>query len=344
MRWPAIAAIALSAVMLGACGAIKTLPGSFGDLDIPNGAGITSATLGGDGRMWFGYVNADGGPGIGSIGPAGDQRTVDLSSSAYGYSVNDIAVGADGSAWVALACYPPKVRCTRAGFARYSPDGHTLAERRVVGKGDGMPTGIEVAQNAVWISDQRDGVVTRIDAQGRQTTLHVPDKSFRPYGLLVTGDKIYVTGQEHGKLCVFDRAGHPRFVTLPDKSATLTDLALAPDGSVWVAEYEADKIVSIAPDGALRAYAVPTAGAKPDAVAVDAHGVVWFTELETNRIGRIGPDGSVKDALLPLGLTSPVFVFAAPGDMLYVIGVQTRWLGLYHAFVTGRIPEPAALP
>jgi virginiamycin B lyase len=129
---------------------------------------------------------------------------------------------------------------------------------------------------------------------------------------------------------------------MPDPKSRLSNLAAAPDGSVWVAEYDANKIVSIGTDDAVRTYVVPTANSQPDAIAVDSGGVVWFTELDTDRIGQVTADRTIRDALLPYTLSSPIFVFAGPSQTLYVIGLQSHWLGLYRTFVVARIPAASA--
>ncbi len=334
--------LVLLALVLTACAPVKTVGGSVADIEIPHGAAITSASLGEDGRMWYGYLTEEAGPGIGSLDASGAQKVFDLSSLAYGYSVNDIAAEPNGSIWLAVACYPEAVKCARAGYARFVPGAGRL-ERHIVGTGAGYPDGIVLSGDLVWLSDQRADAIVAVARNGRQTSWRIPDPNFKPFGLLVAGHEVYVTGQEPGKICILDERGAVRWVNVPDKTATLTNMALAPDGAVWVAEYDADKILSISAGGAVHAYAVPTADARPDAIAVDSDGVVWFTELDSDRLGRIGSDGVVHDALLPYGLTNPIFVFAAPGHMLYVMGSQQRWLGLYHAFVAGRIPEPAAM-
>jgi streptogramin lyase len=336
-------ACVLVAAALYGC-AVKTVPGTLTDLSIPMGYGVTSSSLGEDGRLWYGFLTAENGPGIGSIGMDGAQTMADLSSSAYGYSINDIAVRRSGEVLLALACFPASVRCSAAGYARYTAGVKTPLARFRTGRGDGVPDGIALDGSGFWISDQRANAITHLTADGRQTTFHIPDAAFRPFGLVAAKAGIYVTGEERGKIFVLERGRRVRWIRMPDATSRLTNLAVGPDGSVWVAEYDADKIVSVSPTGTIHAYAVPTADANPDAVAVDEHGIAWFTEVATDRLGRVATDGSVRDALLPYGLSSPIFLFAGPSGTLYVMGSQSRWLGLYRTFVVARIPEATAFP
>lgn len=341
-RSTAAAALAAFACALGAC-TVKSVPGTVSNLPLPSGSSIGAASLGQDGRLWFAYLGSDGDPGIGSFGIKGDASTVELAPMAYGYSIDDIAVTAKGVVWLALACDPEDAPCGNAGYARFPVASRTSLKIHRIGRGTGVPDGVWLdADGSAWISDRRLSAVDHIGLDGKQTHFELPDPHFDPNGLVGTAAAIYVVGAEPGKLCVLRRNGATSWIAMPDPKSRLSNLAAAPDGTVWVAEMDANKIVSVGPRGDVRAYAAPTAGSQPDAVAVDPEGTVWFTEFDADRIGTIAADGTVRDALLPYTLSSPIFVFAGPSQTLYVVGFQSHWFGLYRTFVAARIPAAAA--
>ncbi|HEY7994792.1 MAG TPA: hypothetical protein VID24_11315 [Candidatus Eremiobacteraceae bacterium] len=335
-------ASALAACVAASC-TVKSVPGTVTGLPLPSGAAIEASSLGQDGRLWFTYMGDDGDPGIGSIGIAGDGSTIELAPMAYGFSIDDIAVTPAGMAWLALACHPEDSPCSNSGYARFPVAKRTTLKIRRIGRGGGIPDGVWLdSDGSAWISDRRGSAVTHVRLDGRQTTYLLPDPRFNPNGLVGTRRAIYVVGDEPGKICLLTRTGATRWIAMPDPKSRLSNLAAAPDGSVWVAEYDANKIVSIGTDDAVRTYVVPTANSQPDAIAVDSGGVVWFTELDTDRIGQVTADRTIRDALLPYTLSSPIFVFAGPSQTLYVIGLQSHWLGLYRTFVVARIPAASA--
>lgn len=332
----------LAACSSAAC-TVKSAPGTVTNLPLPSGAVIVASSLGQDGRLWFSYMGNDGDPGIGSIGVQGDGSTMELAPMAYGFSIDDIAVTPTGMAWLALACHPENSACGNSGYARFPLAKRTSLKIRRIGRGGGVPDGVWLdSDSSAWISDKRGSAVTHVELDGRQTTYPLPDPHFSPIGLVGTKQAIYVVGDEPGKICMLARSGTTRWIAMPDAKSALSNLAAAPDGTVWVAEYNANKIVSISPKGVVQTYAVPTANSQPDAIAVDPDGVVWFTEIDTDRIGRISADGTIRDALLPYTLSSPIFVFAGPSQTLYVIGLQNHLLGLYRTFVVARIPAATA--
>ena len=339
---PALASIAFLACTVAAC-TVKSVPGTVSNLPVPSGGSIEAASLGQDGRLWFTYLGADGDPGIGSFGIRGDSSTLELAPMAYGFAVDDIAVTRRGVAWLALACNPEDSPCGNAGYARFPVSSRTSLKIRRIGRGNGVPDGIWLdADGSAWISDRRGSAVDHIGLDGRQTHFELPDPRFSPNGLVGSANAIYVVGDEPGKVCMLERNGTTRWIPMPDPKSRLSNLAVAPDGTIWAAEYDADKIVSIRPDGVVRAYAVPTANAQPDAIAVDETGAVWFTELDADKLGTIATDGTIRDALLPYTLSSPIFVFAGPSQTLYVVGLQSHWFGLYRTFVVARVPTASA--
>lgn len=337
-----LAAIAALASAIAAC-TVKSVPGTVSSLPLPSNASIEASSLGQDGRLWFTYLGSDGDPGIGSFGVRGDSSTLELAPMAYGYSIDDIAVTPRGVAWLALACNPEDAVCNNAGYARFPVAARTSLKIRRIGRGHGVPDGVWLdADGSAWISDKRGSAVDHISLDGRQTHFLLPDPRFKPMGLVGTSKALYIVGDEPGKICVLARSGATRWVSMPDSKSALSNLAAAPDGTIWVAEYDADKIVSIAPSGAVKTYDVPTADAQPDAIAVDKSGTVWFTELDTDRLGSIAPGGPIRDALLPYTLSTPYFIFMGPSQTLYVIGSQSHWFGLYRTFVVARIPSASA--
>lgn len=341
-RTVTIVASTLAACAIAGC-TVKAVPGTVTGLPLPSGAVVVASSLGQDGRLWFTYMGEGGDPGIGSMGIQGDGSTIELAPMAYGFSIDDIAVTPDGTAWLALACHPEDSACGNSGYARFPVAKRTALKIRRIGRGGGVPDGIWLDfDGSAWISDRRGSAVTHVGLDGRQTTFRIPDPRFSPSAIVGTKRAIYVAGDEPGKVCVLSRTGATHWVAMPDVKSRLSNLAAAPDGSVWVAEYDANKIVSIGADDKTHAYLVPTSDSHPDAVAVDSEGVVWFTEIDTDRIGQVTGDGKIRDALLPYTLSSPIFVFAGPSKTLYVIGLQSHWFGLYRTFVVARIPAASA--
>ena len=64
---------------------------------------------------------------------------------------------------------------------------------------------------------------------------------------------------------------------------------IGPDGHVWFAEANGNKIGRLTPQGALAEWATPTDQSEPFFLAVGADGNIWFTEVSANKIGRITP-------------------------------------------------------
>ncbi len=73
--------------------------------------------------------------------------------------------------------------------------------------------------------------------------------------------------------------------TVADGLGTPVDLTLAPDGTLYVADFGANRIVRVA--GGAVTQVVAAVG--PNSVAVDATGVVYFTERTRPHVLRLDP-------------------------------------------------------
>jgi len=100
-------------------------------------------------------------------------------------------------------------------------------------------------------------------------------------------------------------------------------MASGPDGNLWVAEFDANKIARVTTAGVVTEFDVPTANAGPYLMGAGPDGNVWFTEANTNLIGRITPSGTVTEFTLPPPLDTaalgPEGITAGPDGNIWFI-------------------------
>lgn len=104
---------------------------------------------------------------------------------------------------------------------------------------------------------------------------------------------------------------------------------------LWFADQGTNSIDQIAPDGSVKAYAIPTTGADPWAIAVGPDGNIWFTETGANQIGRLTRRGEFTEFSLPTPNVAPSYITAGPDGNL--------WFTENNASVIGRITPQGAV-
>ena len=103
----------------------------------------------------------------------------------------------------------------------------------------------------------------------------------------------------------------------------LRGIAFAPDGTIWVAAIDADKVVHLRADGTKIGLPIPV-GAVPSRVRVDGAGNVWTANVGSNYVTKLGPSGS------PLGTYQ---VSSNEGEGTYDIAFD----GANNAWVSGNL-------
>ncbi|WP_250402859.1 Vgb family protein [Streptomyces cellostaticus] len=98
-----------------------------------------------------------------------------------------------------------------------------------------------------------------------------------------------VPGMSAGAL----QQGADSVIPLPGNSAAAS-LALAPDGTLWVAERDVGGVARIDPSGTITQYRLSEGQAQVSGIARAGDGTVWFTAL--GQIGRLHPDGRITRA------------------------------------------------
>jgi virginiamycin B lyase len=318
----------------------KSVPATVSKLQIPPYAAITAASLGRDGRVWFAITRNGPGPGLGYIDDSGSVVMTQLDPVSYGHVIGDIAVDADHGVWATMPCYRAGPGCA-AGYVRFGGDFGPLTKIRSLGKVNPEPIGIAMMDDgSAWIAERDANAIVHVTSRDKQTVFRLADREFRPVGVQPNGaGGAYFDGPEPGKILVADRNGRIRTYVLPARTSHTSSAVRGLDGTVWVAEFEADKLVAIDPQGGMTEHAVPTVNGGPEDVVVDRRGVIWFVEYDAQKIGRIEPDGTAKDAYLPLDVGTPLFLIAAPNDTLVVIGYTKGFIRTSLTWAIARIPE-----
>ena len=197
----------------------------------------------------------------------------------------DVATGPDGSVYV-TDLGQHRVR-------RIAPDGtiSTVAGTGDAGfTGDGgpataarldMPSGVTVGSDgSVFIADTNNGRVRRVAPDGTITT--------------VAGNGTIGSGGDGGPATAAQLAAP-------------TGIAVAPDGTVFVADTSAHRVRRIGPDGTIGTFAgtgspgydadgVPAHATRifsPTGLALAPDGSLYVADTENERVRRIGPDGVI---------------------------------------------------
>ena len=75
--------------------------------------------------------------------------------------------------------------------------------------------------------------------------------------------------------------------TIPSASSFPFGITTGPDGALWFAENNGNKIGRVTTSGAFTEYTLPTANSGPWGITTGPDGGIWFTEYNTGKIGRI---------------------------------------------------------
>jgi uncharacterized repeat protein (TIGR01451 family) len=105
--------------------------------------------------------------------------------------------------------------------------------------------------------------------------------------------------------------------TLPNTGSRPWGIASGPDGNLWFAENNGNRIGRITTAGVITEFAIPTASALPGGITAGPDGNVWFTELLGNKIGRITPAGAITEFVIPTASSRAIGITAGPDGNLW---------------------------
>jgi streptogramin lyase len=119
--------------------------------------------------------------------------------------------------------------------------------------------------------------------------------------------------------CLLSATPTIRDFPIPTPVGDPAGITAGPDGSLWFAELEGNRIGRITPAGAVTEFSAGISpGSRPNEITTGPDGNLWFTEGAGNRIGRITPAGAVTEfsaGISPGG--SPFGITAGPDGNLW---------------------------
>jgi streptogramin lyase len=227
-------------------------------------------------------------------------------------ATNGIALGPDGSFWVAEEFAGSVVRITpgAAVLGRYAvgDQPHAVA----TGPGDRVWVAVSGAAKLVWL-----------DAKAATPTTHTVTlpAGCAPDGLAAANGRMYFGCGSGRRVGYVADDGTGAVTTAAAGGGTVFDLE-ASGGKLYAPDYDGDVVRRLSQDLAVESTIATSAGAGPDGIAADGAGNLWVTENIVGRLARFPAaqsDGTATE-ITPAGgaFSGPVGIVAGADGRIYV--------------------------
>jgi class 3 adenylate cyclase/streptogramin lyase len=222
---------------------------------------------------------------------------------------------ADGTVWVTYGFLSDPL----PGVGRLDPVDAVLGPAGVEVPNGSYP--IATGDGVLWIADPLGSKIVRHVLASSDTTIIELAAASGPISLDVGGGSVWVAAGREAAVFRIDSTdpSHPveRFGTGGDIAASLS---VAPDGTVWIVEPEADSILALSPSGTTRVD-VSLAGGCDGPVAVEAtDDAVWVSCEISTSVVRLDPaNGSIVASLAVAGSPGPM---ATDGGGAVWVGIR----------------------
>ncbi|HET8542584.1 MAG TPA: hypothetical protein VFL83_22100 [Anaeromyxobacter sp.] len=229
----------------------------------------------------------------------------------------DVALLGDGSFVVADP--------DRPGVLSYAPDGSVKRELTCKNHPWASPISVAAAADgAIWVADAAAPAIVRWSASGCRVL--APEGIERPTGIAVTGARIVVVDPPMHQVVSLSEDGAvvARVGRRGDGEGEFnypTDVAAAPDGSLYVVDALNFRVVHLRADGGwIDAFGTRggsgAALARPKGIDADGGGLVWVSDAQRDVVLVFRPGGSLEYLVGQPG--------SAPGEFAHPAGLSAR--------------------
>ena len=273
-----------------------TTSGAVTDYSLPNASypkvSAQSLVLGTDGNPWFIGLAQDTSSHwwnvIGKVDVSTGGTTVyPFQPQISGYYLGSIGVGPDGNLWFIYA-------------ANNSTGPSTLYSATLAGT---------ITSRYTWYTQVSDGgIVTGSDGR-----LWVSDNiALKLWAFTVSPITGAITASTS--------------YTLPSATSAYLATGTSPDGNIWFANVNNNKITSVTPTGTFTEYTLPS-GTSTSRLTAGPDGALWFTDTTNNKVGRMTTTGSTTLYSVPTANSGIGTITAGPDNAIWFTEVYGNKIG-----------------
>ena len=210
-------------------------------------------------------------------------------------------------------------------LARFDPDAESFSKVDLE-PGTGPHNLVVDAIGNVWFAGNRKGFIGRYDpTTDAIARFAMPDRAARdPHTLVFDDDGVlWFTVQRGNFVGRFDPAAQSTdLIAMSTRGGRPYGIAVAPDGTPWVALFGTSKLVSIDPRTlASLEYALPRAAARPRRIGITSDGRVWYVDHSAGYLGALTPStGTIAEWQMPAGERARPYAMAVDDrDRIWIV-------------------------
>jgi streptogramin lyase len=325
-RWPALAAIVLSAALVvGPAGeASERSRGGLIEYRIPTPeAQPYGITVGADGNIWFTESGTDK---IGTVNTSGTFREwpLDFFSDS---GAHDLTMGSNGHLWFTETNVDLIGRIAPSGKVTHYP----------VPSGFVAALGIAAAPDGtIWFTESNEASQIGIlfPPLGYIEEIALGGVVFPSYIAAGPDGNMWFTGElsnQIGRISPSDRA--VTYFDIPTETSLPWNIAAGPDGNMWFTSLAGHKIGRITPSGQITEFPIPDGFGSVPGIAPGFDGNMWFVQSDAGLLSAVTTDG----VFLPSIDTGsfPTEVVAGPDGAMWFTERFANAIATIHVADTG---------
>jgi hypothetical protein len=157
-----------------------------------------------------------------------------------------------------------------------------------------LPDDTLLVSNVCGFSEPGSGFLTLLDGEGQVLEWRIVDGLDAPLGMALLGDRLYVVDNNHLK--VLGWPGYGQLQTISLETSVANDVAVAPDGTVFVSDTARHQVIELRPDGVQSIFTGKAQFRGANGVEInDVHLFIggerlWRVDLQSHSVETVGPE------------------------------------------------------